>query len=171
MDRDQLVFGIILLVLGVLYILMSIYGEYDRDHQNAIKNLFRKDTPAIRTPKWWRRNTFIAGLAILVYGAARFWEYRYGHLSKSAEVLTQLVFFAGFVLFIGQNYYQKKGDWKKILAGVLVALVTGVGIAGAIIYLVTKHVIVGWFSMALVPITITIIYFIAKHFIEKHAHH
>jgi hypothetical protein len=27
------------------------------------------------------------------------------------------------------------------------------------------------FSMALVPITITILYFIAKHFVEKYAHH
>jgi|ERR1700730_918870 len=171
MDRRVLIFSIPWLVLGGLYIWLSIYGEFDQNHRNAIKNLFRKDTSTIQTPKWWRYNTFLVGLAMLAFSAAPFWQYYYGPLGKWAEVLTQLLFFAGFLLLIGQNYYQKKGDWKKILAGVLVALITGVGITGAIIYLVTKHVIVGWFSMALVPITITILYFIVKHFIEKHAHH
>ena len=108
---------------------------------------------------------------MLVFSATPFWEYYHGRLSKWADGVTHLFFFAVFFSFIGQGYYyQKKGNWKKFLVGVLAALVSGVGIAGAIIYLVTKHVIVGWFSMALVPITITILYFIVKHLIEKYAH-
>ena len=47
MDRRVLIFSIPWLVLGGLYIWLSIYGEFDQNHRNAIKNLFRKDTSTI----------------------------------------------------------------------------------------------------------------------------
>jgi hypothetical protein len=170
MGRTELVFGIMFLVLGMLYILLSIYGEYDRDHPNAIKNLFRKETSAIQTPKWWRYNNFLLSLAILSFSAGDFWRYYHGgHLNKWAGNLPPLFFMAA-ILFSGRGYYyQQRWNWKKYLLVSSIAIVSGLGLAVVTIYLIMKHVPVSTSSIAIIPVVFTVFYFLVKHVIEKYA--
>jgi hypothetical protein len=86
--KDNLIFGVVFLVIGLLCVLGSIFGKRDSQHRSVWRNFSYE---RVETPLWWRLGFLANGVGNVFYGLAHLWA-SYHVISRHLENLTSVVY-------------------------------------------------------------------------------
>lgn len=126
--KDNLIFGVVFLVIGLLCVLGSIFGKRDSQHRNVWKNFSYQ---GIETPLWWRLGFLANGVANVFYGLAHLWA-SYHVISRHRENLTSVVYFSLFAGSMGLLLYKRRKEPSKMGLATSLYVVLGVLVLVAI---------------------------------------
>ena len=110
--KDNLIFGVVFLVIGLLCVLGSIFGKRNSQHRSVWRNFSYE---RVETPLWWRLGFLANGVANVFYGLAYLWA-SYHVISRHLENLTSVVYFSLFAGSMGLLLYKRRKEPKVGLA-------------------------------------------------------